>query len=494
MDEAKILSLIAEGENERIEFKRELDLGTTRGKSEFIKDVISIANSASNSGYILVGVDDDKLIVGINALEEERIQQIAHTYITPSVVLRCSLVPMTTPSFSSVGVIEIKATNRPHKVARAISKLNQDDVFVRRGSVVSKASPEEIIRMRETRLYREARQYIRAAETHLRLENWQSAIDAYSEAIKINPTPELFLARGGIYLRLLSVEAEWSLEEKWADLALKDFSDAISLTEARELEKEARLGRLRACSIMGSGWGDTFLKDLEWLKANTQGREHGEVLYLEWRAVENEVGLSCKPNQAVVALDKAIQLGYNEPGAYHLRALANFYACNYGLALQDLDRAVEGTEQTSQPANYWCLRAYILVKMGKFEEAYTCLSKARQLSKGESCSELGYFIGGIEDEIVYRYSMAYELNALNQQSISRARAIFQILTVFGGEIVVPVSGKGQVILREARMDERYPTIAHVIRAIIGAEFLQKYKRYRVRGLQWVFDPPQGDQL
>ena len=32
------------------------------------------------------------------------------------------------------------------------------------------------------------------------------------------------------------------------------------------------------------------------------------------------------------------------------------------------------------------------------------------------------------------------------------------------------------------------------RKIIGEEFLQKYKRYRVRGLQWVFDPPQGDQL
>lgn len=431
MDEAKILSLIAEGENERIEFKRELDLGTTRGKSEFIKDVISIANSASNSGYILVGVDDDKLIVGINALEEERIQQIAHTYITPSVVLRCSLVPMTTPSFSSVGVIEIKATNRPHKVARAISKLNQDDVFVRRGSVVSKASPEEIIRMRETRLYREARQYIRAAETHLRLENWQSAIDAYSEAIKINPTPELFLARGKTYQRSLSSGAEWTLKEKWARLALKDFSDAISLTDDAELEKEARFGRLRVCSIKGSGFAwEIFEQDLEWLKANTQGREHGEVLYLEWRAVENEAELSCKPNQAVVALDKAIQLGYSEQGAYYLRALAHFYNCNYGLALQDIDVAIESAEQNDQLVDYLCFRANILVKMEQFDEAFANLSRARELSERKVRDNYGYIASGIEDTIVHRYSIAYEFNMLDQQRIELARAIFQVLAVF----------------------------------------------------------------
>jgi hypothetical protein len=147
MRETKVLSLLAEGENQRIDFKRELDLKSGKGKAEFVKDVVALANSAPDGGYLLIGVDYDKSIVGIGELEEERIQQIAHTYIDPPVVLRCSLVPMEASGFPSVGVIEINATSRPHKVIRAIDKLNKDDVFVRRGSIVARPSPEEIRRM-----------------------------------------------------------------------------------------------------------------------------------------------------------------------------------------------------------------------------------------------------------------------------------------------------------------------------------------------------------
>ena len=498
MDESKVFLLIAEGENEKIEFKRELDLETARGKSEFIKDVVSIANSAPDSGYILVGVDDSKLIVGIKELEEERMQQIVHIYISPAVVLRCTVVPIQTADYLSVGVIEVKATNKPHKVTRSIDKLIQNEVFVRHGSVVAKASPDEIFR-----LYGESRQYIRSAEIHLRLGNLQSAIDAYSKAIDLAPTADLFLARGRAYECLLASESgrpvgkledhsEYikcvSKHKKLANLALKDFSDATSLTDSTEVEKEARLGRLRVCSNMGSGFAhDIWEQDLEWLKAETEGRDYGEVLYLEFKAIDNEIGLSYEPNQAVAALDKAIQLGYIGPDVYHLRALANFYACNYGWALRDIEVAIDVADQTDKLVDYLCFQANILVGMRRFEEAYSSLSQARQRAEGEFRDLYGYIEGGIKDEIVYRYSMAYEFNMLSQQSIDLARAIFQVLTVFHEE-AVSIAENGRVMVGKPRLDKIYPTIAHVIREMVGEELLKKYKD--IGHLEWGFGSPR----
>jgi predicted HTH transcriptional regulator len=123
MDEIDLMVLIAEGENERLDFKRELELHSGKGKAEFVKDIISLANSASGVGYLLVGVDDNKLIIGAAHLEEERLQQISSTYVTPPVHLRCYSLHLEAPDFSLVGVIEIRAFQRPHKVARAIDSL-----------------------------------------------------------------------------------------------------------------------------------------------------------------------------------------------------------------------------------------------------------------------------------------------------------------------------------------------------------------------------------
>jgi tetratricopeptide (TPR) repeat protein len=147
MDESIVLSLIADGEGRSIEFKRELDLNSARNKAEFIKDIISLANSSPTVGYLLIGVNDNKYIEGINKINEEQIQHIAKTYITPSLNLHCSIAAIEAPTLPLVGIIEVTATYKPHKVAKSIEQLNQDDIFVRHGSIVVKASPEEIIRM-----------------------------------------------------------------------------------------------------------------------------------------------------------------------------------------------------------------------------------------------------------------------------------------------------------------------------------------------------------
>ena len=73
MNEIQVFALIAEGENVQIEFKRELELTVARSKAEFIKDVIALANTAQDTGYLLVGVDDNKMLIGTRPLEEEQI-------------------------------------------------------------------------------------------------------------------------------------------------------------------------------------------------------------------------------------------------------------------------------------------------------------------------------------------------------------------------------------------------------------------------------------
>lgn len=149
MDETTLMTLIAEGETiGRVEFKRELHLDRAEEKAEFIKDVISLSNSASqNKGYLLVGIDNSKYIVGTHQLEEERIQQLVHSHIRPSVRLRCTMISTTAPNLPSVGIIEVEGTERPYRVSIPIGKLKQDDIFVRHGSVVERATPEEVRRM-----------------------------------------------------------------------------------------------------------------------------------------------------------------------------------------------------------------------------------------------------------------------------------------------------------------------------------------------------------
>lgn len=287
MKEPNLHSLIAAGENDNVEFKRELHLDSADGKVEFIKDIIALVNSSADGGYLLVGIDNNKTIVGCSTLEEERLQQLASTYIYPTITLKASLVEVHTPDSRSVGVLEVYPAERPHHVARNIGRLNQNDVFVRHGTVVEKASPAEMFAMRDqSRLGADRRNYLRAAELHAKIGNLPNAIAAYSNAIELMPTADLFLARGKIYARQASLQAETKIERELCHSAFKDFSHALKLTDSIEIAKQSHLARLRLWSVLTDD-RDTFEGDLDWCKANTTGVELGEALYLRWQTIED---------------------------------------------------------------------------------------------------------------------------------------------------------------------------------------------------------------
>lgn len=411
MDEIQLFQLIAEGENERIDFKRILDLDSAAGKAEFVKDVISLANSASDTGYMLIGVENNGTIVGAGNLEEERIQQIANTYIDPPVMLRCSVIPVS--NLLTASVIEIKATQRPHKTVRAIERLNQNDVFVRHGSIVVKASPDEIIGLNQTsQLFVDVQQYVRAAVRHVDLGNLDNALKAYSAAINLAPTAELFLARGRIYLRALRERPPSTDPDRaFCMSAYKDFSDAIRLSAVEELSNKARLGRTRLYTMQsGSGFDKaTWQQDIEWLSKHTQDQDLGETLFLELIETNSQMSLAQHALEAITRLDDILQLGYKEPEVYSHRAWINYYhLCNYGFALADINRALETPNHYSD--NDFVLKGHILLKMSRFKEARVSFAEGRKTGKWPICPyDYGWTISStIERELLQNRSLQQE--------------------------------------------------------------------------------------
>ncbi len=400
MDEHKVLSLIADGEGRSADFKREFELNSARNKAEFIKDIISLANSSPDVGYLLVGVNDNKYIVGINRLDEEQIQQVAKTYITPSLNLHCSIVPIEAPTLPLVGVIEVDARDKPHKVAKAIEQLNQDDIFVRHGSVVVKASPEEIIRM-----HNGSKENHGFANDHLTLKN----------------------------------------------------------------EKAARMRRVRLFNYAPDYSWEKRETDLEWLKANTEGYELGEVLYWEvegWESrYEEEVGLLAKP-----LLDKAIDLGYRTPDVYFLRAEANLALYNYGLALQDIEEAVAlSRPYDHEYVKYLAYKANILVEMNKFEEALKTLKIGDKIDNEGLRSWLSFIGYHFEDNFLCRCILEHRFS---NSGLSKAlQTATDILALHKGRQVRTVTkwtnGKIKIETELDDLRAKIPESMQAIKEIMG---------------------------
>lgn len=481
MYESKLLALITEGENERLEFKRELNLSTVEGKCEFIKDVSALANSTSESSYLIIGVDDNKQLVGIQNLQEERIQQIISTYINPTVVLRCFLVPVTGSTPTLVGVIEVRGKNKPYKVSRSIEKLNQNDVFVRHGTVVLKASPEEIISLDHTsRLDLERKQLIRSAEAHARIHQWQEAIDAYAQAINLMPTFDALLARARTCQQLIHVKSEWKERLKLGQLALKDLSGAIELADSLDVEKEIRLEQLRLCVEIGEDLfeGNSYVDNLNWLKTHTMGRELGEVLYLDWELTEAASGIKEYAHEAVQDLDKAIELGYQDTPVYALRSIVHFFLNNYGLALQDVDVALRENAKSLDIRNFVSLRINILVKMKRFDDAYAALIQARGSMGNDFKDNWGYASSSFEGEMIHRWVIAYEFDPNGKREIDKIRPLFQsfLLAAIYNTYILKVDLEQHTSRRvKATVANSFPKIAHVIRKIVGEDFWEKNK-------------------
>jgi tetratricopeptide (TPR) repeat protein len=474
MKESELLSLISKNEGPAIDFKRELTLDSAKVKAELVKDIIALANSDAPLSYLVIGVDDNKNIIGISKLGEERIQQIAYRYITPPVNLLCNLITLTTKNFLKIGVITIQTANRPHKVSSPIEQLSQDEVFVRRGSITTKASPEEIIRMHnnQARFIQEISQFKRAAEIHIKLGNFSNAIASLSRAIEIEPTSELFLTRADTYRKLNQTDRSNKARPSWGELALKDLENAILLSDSIETELRARKMRRGFAGVAYENYtSEQREKDFEFEKENLSGVERGKWICKE---VADWDPFSGADEYTFSLLDEAIESGYHEPEVYYLLSAAYHGSCNYGFALDEIERLIYNVGDSHQDiVKFLCLKSKILVEMKKFKEARDTLIKARDIDEEELFSEIYINPFGIEEDILCRCLIEKEFtrkgveNPLDDVMLFLINALGTTVT----ELITSIDGKEifefKTILDD--LEKKYPGTLDVVHKIIGDE-------------------------
>lgn len=141
--------ILFSNESDKIDFKRDqYPLENDRQKSEFIKDIVSIANTKGDEyGYIVLGVKSEpngnKSKFGIqNHHDDAVLQQIVKDKVSPPPTFAYNPYQEENLSF---GIIAIpKSKNRPHVIIKDYGILKRNAVYVRRGSSTDEATREEL--------------------------------------------------------------------------------------------------------------------------------------------------------------------------------------------------------------------------------------------------------------------------------------------------------------------------------------------------------------
>ena len=144
MNRTELLELIANGENSRVEFKRD-----DAHPDSVATEMAALLNL--EGGFLLLGVDDDGRIAGLTRSREEAeewVMNIARRNLQPAIIPLWSSVLMEEGKI--VGVVELLADSpgKPYKAKRGSAWVT----YIRVGSTSREATREE-----EGRLYQAAR-------------------------------------------------------------------------------------------------------------------------------------------------------------------------------------------------------------------------------------------------------------------------------------------------------------------------------------------------
>ena len=141
------------GESESLDFKVDqysFEKATDDEKSELLKDILAFANAWRDSdAYILIGVKEVRggksVVEGINNhLNDHELQQFVNGKTQKPVRFRyegCFF------DGKQCGVIHIPIQERPFFLRKKFGKLEEEKVYIRRGSSTDTAAPDEIADM-----------------------------------------------------------------------------------------------------------------------------------------------------------------------------------------------------------------------------------------------------------------------------------------------------------------------------------------------------------
>lgn len=153
MNDAIVNKWLYSSESECLDFKQcqyDFTSDSERGWSEFLKDVMSMANSwREGDAYIVIGIEDrrDKPnnLIGIDThIDDASLQQ----FVNSKVKTPCKFEYLTyTYDQKTIGIVRIPQQKRPVYLDRKFGNLNQGVVYVRRGSSTAVAAPDEVAEM-----------------------------------------------------------------------------------------------------------------------------------------------------------------------------------------------------------------------------------------------------------------------------------------------------------------------------------------------------------
>ncbi len=139
MKRKELLKLIEEGESLQCEFKLHFS-----SHEKIAKEMIAFANT--KGGYILLGINDDKKVVGVQSEkgETELVKQVATQYCEPQIDFTVEYINIDDKEIVVVGVKESK--NKPHRLQdyRKEIDVNKSEVYVRVNDKSILASKETI--------------------------------------------------------------------------------------------------------------------------------------------------------------------------------------------------------------------------------------------------------------------------------------------------------------------------------------------------------------
>ena len=153
-------SFIESGEeDEKVEFKQMLSLDAKPERAEFAKDVCAIANTPGDEGYIVIGVVDARKrtgesVVGFSCPDKDafhrQIVEALTNYANPSPKVSFHMLTHP-PTGKPIGVIVVaKSFARPHVIKKSSGEINENEIYIRRGSACTRANREELDEMYRT--------------------------------------------------------------------------------------------------------------------------------------------------------------------------------------------------------------------------------------------------------------------------------------------------------------------------------------------------------
>lgn len=150
MDIELLQRLLAEGESSHLDYKSEqypFVRATDTDKSELLKDVLAMANAwRETDAYILIGVKENPgqraEVVGItDHLDDADIQQFVNAKTKRAITF--SYKPFEIHG-KTIAVIRIPLQRRPFFVSKRYGLVEENKVYLRRGTATVVADPEEI--------------------------------------------------------------------------------------------------------------------------------------------------------------------------------------------------------------------------------------------------------------------------------------------------------------------------------------------------------------